>query len=366
MFKLCRRKFFFTYVLGWRPVYKATPFRFGSGVHLGLDWLAKGMSPDAAADAIDSFYEAETAAYADAPEFQEIAYRLSLECVTVQRLVKGYAWAWRESHIEIVESEKSFDLPIVNPDTGAQARIFRQSGKRDRIGRLPDGRLALMETKTAGEDIGPDSDYRNHLLVNQQVSMYIAAARTEGHDLQTTLYDVIRKPGIRPTPMPVLDEQGLKVVLDAKGERVKTKAGKWRETGDKNMGYVLQTTPMTPKQWSARLSTHILENPAYYYQRFEVARLQSDLDEWAQELWAIVQDIHACTKAGRWWRNTDACRYYKRMCPYWTICTGQVACDAGCPVGFRQARHAHEELQEADEGNGNDDSNGSETDGFPV
>jgi len=348
-FRACRLKFYWAYVMGWRPGTVARPLRFGSALHIGLDTLAKGMGIEAACEAIRDSYAEETARITEhASDVKGIEYEMSLEAVTVQRLVRGYEVAWRASPVEIIESEGAFDLPIVNPETGRQARIFRQAGRRDRICKLPDSRIALMETKTASEDIGPDSDYRRVLRLNQQISMYIIAAREEGIKVETVLYDVIRKPGIRPTDVPILDKDKLKVVVDQSGERVKGKNKKWRQTADKARGYTLLTAPMTPQQWNARLADDMVRRPEYYFDRFEVARLDSDLDEFRGELWDMAQDIHHCHKSGRWYRNTSACRNFNRLCPYYPLCAGETDTHNGVPAGFRQVENVHEELAESE------------------
>ena len=345
-FRLCRRKYYWCYVMGWRPQHKATPLRLGSAVHLGLDLLARGAEKGDIHEAIDEFYEQVITGLAASPAIHEIEYELHIEAVTVKSLLAGYASAWRDSPLRVVESEKAFDLPIVNPDTGRAVRIFRQAGRRDRLCQLPDGQLALLETKTASEDIGPDSDYRKQLRLNQQITMYLLALKAEGKVVCRVVYDVIRKPTIRPSAVPIRDEGGVPIVLDQNGHRVMTKARKWRTTGDGRYGYVLQTKPMEPSGWSAKLSTDILERPGYYYDRFEVSRLESDLDDFHHELWEMAQDIHQCHRTGRWYRNTDACKRFKRLCPYYPLCASETDVTNGCPAGFRQAEYAHEELAE--------------------
>lgn len=348
-FMTCPRKYYWSYECGWRPERTKKPLRLGSALHEGLDMLARGHAVYEVLAAIDDIYDDHITGAAAWSDIEAGRYDLTLERVTVECLVAGYAKAWEQSAIEILESERVFDLPIVNPATGASSRTFRQAGKRDRVGRLPDGRLALLESKTSSEPIEPGSDYRTVLAINQQVSKYILAAREEGIDVQTCLYDMVRKPSIKPTPVPVLDEHKLKVVHNPDGSRAYTKQHKPRQTADVAAGQVLETRPMTPKQWGAKLTTDIASRPAYYYQRFEVPRLDSDLEEYRHELWWIADSIRQCRNSGHWFRNTSSCRKYNSLCPYYPLCAGQADITAGVPAGFRQAEVAHEELNAPDE-----------------
>jgi hypothetical protein len=295
-FKECKRKYLYAYELKYRPITEGKALRIGSITHEGLDQLAKGVPLDMVCDAIQNTYEAKA-------EYNE---ELMLEAVTVCCLLRGYANAWANSPVEILESETTFELPIINQNGNAMTG-FRQAGKRDRVCRLPDGRIALMETKTVGEDISAGSDYRNVLAINSQISMYINAAREQGLEIETSLYDCIRKPTIRPT---------------------------------KN------AKPMTPGEWNAKLTADIAERPEYYFQRFEVPRLDSDIEEFKSELADVAKDILECRRSKRWYRNTGNCRKWSSLCKYYGICSGQISIENGCPDGFRVAETEHEELAE--------------------
>jgi hypothetical protein len=337
-FKSCRQKYYWSYELGWRPDKSTSPLRIGQQVHEGLNLLAKGFTPEQVVDVLRSNYDGLN---------EHNALDLQYERETVVCLVLGYHTAWGNSQVEIIESETAFDLPIINPN-GNAITSFRQAGKRDRVCRLPDGRIALMETKTVGEDISPGSDYRNVLSINQQISMYVNAAIAEGKQIDTTLYDCIRKPTIRPCPVPMTDYEGKKIVLDAEGNRVLKKNGEPRQTADTAQGYVLQTRDMTPEEWARKLSDDIAERPDYYYQRFEVPRLADDLEAFNTELWMIAKDIGECRRTGRWYRNTANCRMFHSMCPYYPLCAGEKDTSNGVPAGFRQVETVHEELAEGE------------------
>lgn len=338
-FKECRRKFYYSYIKGIRPAIDKPVLRLGSAVHEGLDLLAKEHSLAETVGIIRDSYDS-IEAYND-----EFIQQLDYEATTACQLVEIYDKAWENQDIEIIESEQAFELPIINPETGQEHPQFKQAGKKDRICKLPDKRLALMETKTTSADISPGSDYRNMTAINQQVSMYMAACQDEGKDVQTCLYDCIRKPSIKPTPVPLLDEDGYKIVLDRDGNRVNNRNNKPRQTASKADGYEIQTRDMTAQEWREKLRTELLNNIERYYQRFEVARLSHELGEFRFELWEIAEDIGEAMRTGRFYRNTNSCQRWGSLCPYYEFCSGQ-ACISPLPQGWRISDVAHEELEE--------------------
>jgi len=132
----------------------------------------------------------------------------AVERETLKALLSGHFWRYgqdpaspdgqrRASDLAFEAVELSFDVPLVNPVTGALSRAFTLAGKIDGIVRLADGRLAVLEYKTAGEDIAPDADYWLRLRCDGQISLYVLAARALGYDVATVLYDVTRKRTIR-------------------------------------------------------------------------------------------------------------------------------------------------------------------------
>jgi hypothetical protein len=202
-----------------------------------------------------------------------------------------------------------------------------------------------MEHKTASDDLEPDSDYWKRLRIDQQISAYYIAARAKGHDIQTVLYDVTRKPEIGPLQIPLLDGDGFKIVLDAAGERVRTKDGKkWRESGDKEQGWVLQCRIQTAREFGERLTADIAARPDYYYRRQEIPRLDKDIEEFRYELWQMQQQMRDSQKGGRWFRNTSSCIGFGR-CPYFDICTNGRDVSESTPEGFVRVENIHPELE---------------------
>src|SRR3989304_6889133 len=132
------------------------------------------------------------------------------ECETVAALLVGYEWRWQNAPLEVVASESRFELPLINPQSNKPSSIFNLAGRQDGIVQLEDGRFALLESKLVSESLESNSDYWTRLQLDQQISIYIHAARRQGHALDTVLYDVTRKPTIKPNEIPILDNLGVK------------------------------------------------------------------------------------------------------------------------------------------------------------
>jgi len=335
-FKTCRRQHYFSYELGIRRTLDAKALRMGSAYHAGVEQLGKGLGLDAACQAARDAY------YLTPEHFDE--YEWAIECETVVRLLCGYEWRWRNDSIKNIAAEQAFELPLRNPATGKTSRLFKLAGKIDGIVELPDGRLAVKECKLLGDDIGTDSDLWPRLRIDQQISLYVTAARRLGFKVEEVLYDVCRKPTIKPADVPLLDELGAKIVLDAQGNRVKTDRGLWRQTGDKERGYVLQTRLMTVEEWGNKLNDDIAARPDFYYARNLVARLDADLEEYESELWDIAKTIREAQTQKRWYRTAskNTCDF----CSFFSLCTSSIDAEKGAlPDGFVRVEDVHPELE---------------------
>lgn len=332
----CNWRYYLAYHLGVRPKKPAQPFRQGGAFHSGLDAKAAGMSQDDAISIAIQPYE-ELPAWV---QTEEHLYDWSIEREIVARLLSGYFWYWQNDGITVLATEQSFNLPIYNPATGRPIRR-RQAGKKDKIVRMPDSRVLLMEHKTTGDSIAPDSDYWLPLSKDFQISRYFKAATASGYRVEGVLYDVIHKPDIAPRQVPLLDEHGLKVVLDANGNRVMLKNGKPRQSGDKEQGWTLQVRRETADEFGTRLTDDIAARPEVYFARREIPRLQSDLDRFAADLYAVQMQIRDSIKHNRWPRNVRACRN-PYPCPYMRVCDHNF--NESLPDGFEQVLDPHPEL----------------------
>lgn len=329
-FRSCPRKHFLRYELGLSAIKDDLPRRFGSAMHKLLECADKGIEADVV--------------MADDYEIEMVM------AVLDGHLRRNFE---DEKYYTVIASEIPFDLQLINPETGRPSPVWRFCGVIDRIVKLADGRLAIMEYKTTSRDFAPGADYWNALHMDQQLSIYVIAARAMGYDVETVVYDVSRRPALRQREIPVI-EDGAKVVIDINGDRVRTKDGKkWRETADAAMGYTTVTRPETPEEFGQRVRADIAERPEHYFARIEIARLDQDLDDCRAEIWqqqlAIREMQRTARKAGQraWYRNPGSC--YSPTggtCDYLPICLMRDL-ESNTPAGFVRRQDVHPELSGA-------------------
>jgi PD-(D/E)XK nuclease superfamily len=164
-----------------------------------------------------------------------------------------------------------------------------------------------MEHKTASEDIGLGSVFWKRLRLDAQASNYIAGARALGFEPDGVLYDVLRKPALRP--------------LEVNSKR---------------------SVAETPEEYGKRCLADILEKPDYYFQRGTVVRLESEERDAAFDTWQVADQIRQSRNLERWPRNVDSCAPYGRMCGYWSVCSGEAQLED--PALF-EATEIHPELE---------------------
>lgn len=338
----CLRKHQILYGMKLRPVEKATALRMGTAVHKALDLRAMGHQPHEAVLAVREDYTAyEPTLPTD--RALEVAYEHEM----VAQLLTCYFWYWEslDAAMEVVHTEYQFEIPILNPATGHPMRGKRYAGKIDKLV-MVDGLLTIMEHKTTAQSLDPDSDYFKRLRIDSQIGNYFLAARQLGFDVQQILYDVIRKPTLRPKEIPLLDEDGVKVVLDAAGERVRNKDGKtWRQTGDAALGYTLQTRTETPGEYGQRVREAIVAEPEKYFTRRVIARTEQDVVEAQQALYDKAQRLAYHQRTGSFPRSTGSCIGFGR-CACFNLCTSGFDPSSGTvPEGWERVNSAHQELE---------------------
>ena len=176
----------------------------------------------------------------------------------------------------------------------------------------------VVEHKTTSADITPGSPYWRRLTLDTQVSTYLGA--TEG--VEGMLYDVIRKPGIKP----------YKATPEA--DRKYTKAG--------TLYAAQRAADETPEEYAERLRADISSDPNKYYARGIVVRLPHERIEAARDTWLVAGSIRESMRLDAWPRNPSSCDAYGRTCDYWAVCAGETTIDDA--ARFRTAETPHEEL----------------------
>ncbi len=324
--RACMRRHRIKYILKRRPRSVAEPLTFGTLTHTGHEAWRRAKSETS--DPSDLYTAAVDAVRAAAAGNDAVSdYML----VTVEELLRGYTARWADDGLRTVAVEQSFDVPLINPETGAASRTFRIGGKFDGIvaSRVGDGeRLHVEELKTTGSDIEAGSLYWEKVrALDSQVSIYLNGARAAGFPVEDCLYTVIRKPGIK--PLKATPEESRKYTKPTKADPVPRLYANMREADE------------TPEEYRARLRANIEENPGRYYARATIVRLEHDEREHAFDMWQSAKMLHEAERSGFAPRNPDACSSFGG-CEFLAVCTGQASLDDDRL--FRTADTAHEEL----------------------
>lgn len=186
--------------------------------------------------------------------------------------------------------------------------------------------LLVEEHKTTAEDITPGEPYWARLTLDPQLSMYIKGAKALGHDVDGVLYDVLRKPGLRPLEATPIESR--------------------RYTKDTGALYKNQRAEdETPEAYGERVAEAIKEDPNKYYQRAIIVRLQHEMEEADRDVWQTAGNIRDARRLNLWPRNPDSCKPWGRTCDYFSACTGTASITD--PLLFVQKEEAHEELEKA-------------------
>jgi len=301
----CLRQHYYRYELGLRQVDDADALRFGSAFHDCLQAVANGA------------------------KFEELFNVEDIENFTDAKLyglVGGYVRYWSGERDEIAHMEPEIEF---GPDPICGSRTFYGAGKIDGLAGLKDGRVALVEHKTTGEDISDGAEYWLRLSFNPQLYKYWIALADRGIVPDTVIYDVIRKPTIKPGKDETPQEYAARVLDDCTGEaeQLLTKEGKPRVTAT--------GTPM----WKKR-------GADWYFKRRHVAITSAMVEEFKAQVRSVchiltyvkgeARDMEArgIDPATAWPRNCNG--FVCDQCWYRSVCHGRVVIDTACPpAGFK-------------------------------
>lgn len=263
----CRRSYFYKYELHLRPEVDSISLRYGSAIHeliAGKEW--------------DQVVEGKA--------FEE------LDLAILSALFNGYVAKWGSA------MPINFYPEIELACTIDGVRKFNFVSILDTLGTLPDGRICVCEHKTTGESIEDGGAYWEGTQMNVQLAGQIDTARLHGYAVECVVYDVIRKPSIRPKQIKV-----------AGVSRTETAA-----------------------EFGARLVADIAERPEFYYARREIPVLDSDIAEFQAARLAACWEIMAAKKMSG--KCADRAHAYPRSSDRRGICS-YCDCKNFCLAGIR-------------------------------
>lgn len=239
-------------------------------------------------------------------------------------LMLGYDARWRDQQYQTLATEEEMAVPLVNPATGAASRTYQFAVKTDGIIEFQ-GRRYLLEHKTTSDEIAdPAATYWRRLAIDSQVSAYMLTHWLGADRLDGTVYDVIRKPSIRPKSIPKKSKEGVGDQLEVLGESYcgfplaeaqieAAEANDWNET---------------PDLFALRLAADAVANPDKYFQRRVINRLDNEIVEFAHELWDMAVTIREARNRKAHYRNSDACVLYNSPCEFLPLCSNADTLDS--------------------------------------
>lgn len=283
-FNKCPKLYYYSYELCYKPVKTSDALRFGSLFHGALEhyWL---MDLEAALFWLHEQKETDYNVYE-----KELA----------KQLLIGYDRKWgAEDDLEKEDAipELEFRAPLLNPATMAESKTFLLAGKIDVVKPV---RKRIVEHKTTSDDISPESDYWLHCTIDGQISGYYTGAEALGYECNECLYDVIRKPGLRPCQATPVENR--------------------KYTKDGRLYANQRELDESVEEYGKRLAEEIALNPDRYFQRKTITRLEDDMADYMTDMWGCAREIRENQLANRWPRNPQACLQYGR-CPFFGVCT---------------------------------------------
>lgn len=314
-FRECARKHELMYVQGWRAARESEALRFGTLIHRGLEAYWQAMTADISDPGAAALAVIEAVA-AD-----------PFERVRAEEMLRSYARMWLDTDsedYEVLGVEQEFRAPLLNPETWAASKTWTLAGKIDAIvRRRSDGRVLVIEHKTAGEDVsGDESAYWARLAIDPQCSVYVVGAEALGHKVDEILYDVLMKPRQRPKLATPVDER--------------------KFTKDGRLYATQREFDEMPDEYRVRVREALDERPDLGCVRKPVPRAESQIKDFLADAWMQAGMMRDCARLGRAPRNADACHRFG-VCPMWTICsTG--ANPAEMPTEYVKVENVHQEL----------------------
>lgn len=210
-----------------------------------------------------------------------------LDVAKLVALLRNYNPPVDQYTVEAVETEFTRAIPLPGRTSMRKVRLF---GRVDLVVRDASGNKLVVEHKTTSDEIIGWGQYWQRLNLDSQTSLYML-----GTGVDTVLYDVARKPMLRPSKD---DERTAKAygitVVDA---------------------------------YTERMSKVIAAAPEEYFQFRAIRKTPEDLEDALADVRGWVAALRQYRSTGFYPRNTDACRGLYGFCPYLEVCSGSASLD---------------------------------------
>jgi len=282
-FRNCRRRAYWRYVEGLKPLDKAPALVQGDLVHKALAALY-GNIPYTALNKVLS----DAAGDYGMNQYWHIAVAM----------MEAYQRHYLPESWETVAIEQPFVGEIINPLTGAKSRSFLMGGKVDGLVRTSDG-LFILEHKTVSRI---DGAYLDRLWSDMQVQFYSLYVTLNGEPVVGTIYNMLEKPR-----------------LEMKGGETDVEFEE-RKLGMKQPGRAKQQMAETDEEYQDRLRAWYAAEPRFH--RETIYFTPDDLHEQRMLIWELTQQYLAAARQGRssFYQNTSQCFNYNRACEFLPLC----------------------------------------------
>lgn len=206
------------------------------------------------------------------------------------------------------------DYTLVSNQAQKVVKIGRRlvMAKADSIVKDKDGRLFVREAKTSSQQIDGDSDYWQALNVNLQIAIYRLAFDAVG-----VLYDVVRKPMIRPS-----GEDLASVAEKRLGDSLTDVSAKKRKEAIAEAKKLVSTKDQLDA-YTARMNAAVSESPNIWFQVREVHKTEAQLNNDVDTVSDLVKIFSYCSKRAIYPRHDFSCVSKYGNCEYLGVCTNK-------------------------------------------
>lgn len=344
-FRRCRRLHRFQYWDRIRSLKKTLPLMFGEAWHAWLEaWLdtdryikiaprhedAIWVHPGDSDDLSDLCDELEIHPVNHWAPVEQLDARDPYEAARFRALALAYHLRWRKHRWRVLDVERKYEAPLVNPETGEVSDWAHRDGRIDALVMDEDGERMLVESKSHEGPLKPGDPYFTKLRMDSQLSQYWIGAKSLGFDPQGIIYDVACKPSLDP----------LKATPEAK--RKYTKGVGCKEcnghAGEPGFGCAhCQSTPgwreeprlhanqrdrdETVGEFGMRCFQELVGNPDSYFHRVRVVRLEHEMREHELTDWQTVEAMRREHELGHYPMNHDSCWKFNSACEFLGPCS---------------------------------------------
>lgn len=311
-YRKCPRMYELKYVLGLKRHRDNEAALDGKSLHQAIELMLKGESERSVVRQVYAQYCEQDPVSAEYKSFMVVAI----------------ARAWRRVYVndplEYIAVEQHAEMPLKSPLTGRNSTKHRVQGFIDGIVRHRDGTMWVVDHKLTSDSVGAESDFVKRLGIDTQPFTYIALATHLGLKVNGFIYDLVRKPGIRP--------RGLR------NKEIEELAGgaKWHghsiETANSEAARIVMKPKAewemreTPPMYAARVYAEMVSDPGKYFGRHMMVPSRSELREWHNDLWMTKKLLDMSQNQGLYPKDTRSCLFPYR-CDFADFCLNRRSID---------------------------------------